>query len=167
MFSFLLVGSLMFWAVVGIELLALFLFVCFENESGATASLVVFALLLWIGGGFDLRWFEFATVAKYAAIYFLVGLFWAIAKFYFKCKRTREYLLTKKAAGEKIDNWDIPSFDSYKAKIIGWASYWPLSMIAFILDDPIRRLITAMWNMFSGIFRQIYDNAFGDLKPVK
>lgn len=72
--------------------------------------------------------------------------------------------MAKKERGESLSGWDIPSFDSYKGKIVGWASYWPMSVLAFVVDEPIRKIVEGFWHAFGGMFRKIYDGAFADLK---
>tara|TARA_R110000782_G_C14785211_1_gene410384 strand:+ start:317 stop:940 length:624 start_codon:yes stop_codon:yes gene_type:complete len=55
-----------------------------------------------------------------------------------------------------------------KTLIISWISYWPLSMVGTILNNPFRRLFELIFNQVSGMYDKITKNrqndVFGDLK---
>lgn len=42
-----------------------------------------------------------------------------------------------------------------KASIIAWISYWPLSLIATLLNNPFRRLFEYTYNLVSGLYDKI------------
>lgn len=56
----------------------------------------------------------------------------------------------------------------HKSLIISWISYWPLSVIGTLLNNPFRRLFEWIYDSLSGLYDRIADNhkneAFKDLK---
>lgn len=43
----------------------------------------------------------------------------------------------------------------HKATIMFWMAYWPLSLLAYLLNDPIKQLLDALYRLFSGLFNRI------------
>lgn len=43
----------------------------------------------------------------------------------------------------------------HKAEILFWMGWWPVSMLAYALDEPIRRLLDALYRTFSGVYARI------------
>lgn len=50
-----------------------------------------------------------------------------------------------------------PQAADFKRKIIGWASYWPCSIIGFVLNDPIRKLFNWLFDVFKGSYQAMAD----------
>ncbi len=44
---------------------------------------------------------------------------------------------------------------NYKSSIIAWISYWPLSLIATLLNNPFRRLFEYTYSLVSGLYDKI------------
>jgi hypothetical protein len=42
-----------------------------------------------------------------------------------------------------------------KSRIVAWISYWPLSLIATLLNNPFRRLFERTYNLVSGLYDKI------------
>lgn len=40
-----------------------------------------------------------------------------------------------------------------KSKIIAWGCFWPVSIMGFVLNDPVRRLFTLTFNTFSNSYQ--------------
>lgn len=117
--------------------------------------------------------------------YFVIGAFWSVAKFRlytgglkFKFRDfTAAHLAHKGLAS--IDQLDPAALDDYrkraalhmasitrshiypampsdhKADILFWMGWWPTSMIAYALDEPIKRLLEALYRAFSGVYVKI------------
>lgn len=50
-----------------------------------------------------------------------------------------------------------------KARIIGWMSLWPFSMLGTLVDDLLLRLWQRIYEVFSGVYQRISDKVLGDL----
>ena len=82
-------GSLMFWALVAVELAVLCAFVECENGFGATVSLVVFACCLKFFGNVDIILFaktQPVWLLIVIGLYFLLGVATAAFKWWLYCK---------------------------------------------------------------------------------
>jgi hypothetical protein len=42
-----------------------------------------------------------------------------------------------------------------KSDILFWMGWWPVSILAYLLDDPIKRLLEGIYKIFSGIYAKI------------
>jgi len=197
---FALLATFWFW-LIAVEIIILF--VCMARDSGAfaTVSLVVFAPLLYWGGGVDfVTWFGQNPEYLYYGIpgYFVVGLGWALLKWVLLLVDKREELkenqasfrkkhalpddvaLTQKSVSsghldkETLKKWRgrdvypgpltaIPKARDYKYKIINWLSYWPFSMLWSLVDDFVRRISKAIYNLVHDLFQSIANKIFGDL----
>jgi len=63
---------------------------------------------------------------------------------------------------ERRSNWsDLPlSARDNKGRILFWMAWWPVSMAATFLDDPLRRLGLFLYRRLSGLFQKISDDAW-------
>jgi predicted transcriptional regulator with HTH domain len=52
----------------------------------------------------------------------------------------------------------FPELKYDKAKIIAWIIYWPFSLVATALNDPIKRFANYLYEAFSGVFEDISTN---------
>lgn len=50
-----------------------------------------------------------------------------------------------------------------KARIIGWMSLWPFSMIGTLVDDILLRMWQRFYDLFAGTYQRISDKMIGDL----
>ena len=53
-----------------------------------------------------------------------------------------------------------PRARDYKGKITAWMVYWPWSMLVTLIDDPIRKLFSAIFRAIQGVYQRISDSAF-------
>lgn len=56
---------------------------------------------------------------------------------------------------EGIVEYIMPKGINNKASITAWISYWPLSLIATLLNNPFRRLFEYTYNLVSGLYDKI------------
>lgn len=56
---------------------------------------------------------------------------------------------------EEIVERIMPKGLKNKGSIIAWISYWPLSLIATLLNNPFRRLFEYTFNLVSGLYDKI------------
>jgi hypothetical protein len=54
-----------------------------------------------------------------------------------------------------IVNEITPKGLNHKSSIIAWISYWPLSLIATLLNNPFRRLFEYTYSLVSGLYDKI------------
>jgi hypothetical protein len=57
-----------------------------------------------------------------------------------------------------------PSPADHKKDIVTWMTYWPLSVVVTLLDDPIRRMFNLLYSRFVTTYDQISNHVFGDVK---
>lgn len=50
---------------------------------------------------------------------------------------------------------EIPTASNNKAKIVTWISHWPISLLWTMINDPIKKLLNKIFNLFKGLFQQI------------
>jgi len=63
--------------------------------------------------------------------------------------------LSKDSTEEEILDAIEPSTKGKKSVIIAWISYWPLSLLASLLNNPFRKFFTFIYNRVSGIYDYI------------
>jgi hypothetical protein len=49
----------------------------------------------------------------------------------------------------------MPNGTDNKSSIIAWISYWPLSLVATLLNNPFRRLWLYVYSLCSGVYDKI------------
>lgn len=59
-----------------------------------------------------------------------------------------------------ITRMEKPRANKNKSRIIGWMSFWPFSMLGTLINDPIRRLFTFMFNAFKAAYQKMADSIF-------
>lgn len=59
-----------------------------------------------------------------------------------------------------------PQAGENKGRIMLWMTYWPVSAVWTLVDDPVRRLFLAIWEWLSGTFQRISDRAFGGTEDI-
>ncbi len=50
-----------------------------------------------------------------------------------------------------------------KSLIVSWIAYWPMSIVATLLNDPVKRLVSFIYNGISGLFQRMSDNSTKNL----
>jgi hypothetical protein len=63
--------------------------------------------------------------------------------------------LSKNTTIENIIENIMPKGLENKSSIIAWISYWPLSLIATLLNNPFRRLFEYTYSLVSGLYDKI------------
>ena len=132
------------------------------------------------------------SVAIALASYFGAGVFWSLAKFRLytgelknKFSEFKQTYLDGLGA-KSIDALDPAQLDDFrqhaqsvmqnaarhgfypvrpqqhKATIMFWMAYWPVSLIAYLLNDPIKNLLDALYRRFSGLFNRIAQAQAGE-----
>jgi hypothetical protein len=56
--------------------------------------------------------------------------------------------------------YPAPEARNYKAKVVGWMTYWPWSAFWTLINDPIRRLMRLIYGYISGLLNRISKHAY-------
>ena len=87
-------------------------------------------------------------------IYILIGISWSFYKWAKYCDKNK-YRSKGTLISPTIENeWVLPKVEKHYNLIIGYISYWPFSMIGFIVSDLFRSLLRKIINRL----RKAYDN---------
>ncbi len=146
--------------------------------------------LLWAGAA------NWDTVLGYLAAYLLFGGLWSIFKFWrymAYLKRRFDAYLEKKGKTVKdistMSGSDRREFMSQleshmthgtkygevyptrpsciKGTITTWITYWPVSMLTYLFEEPIKRAVDFMYNTFTGIYTRISKIYSADFEQLK
>jgi hypothetical protein len=187
-----LVGSLWFWLLLAAE--TILLLVLLEWDQGALATLTFLATLLLLQFLGDVNIYGYViehpwTVALGAAGYFVLGTFWAIAKWWFYVREQRAWYDELRSAFLRMhrlepqgampeglqQQWrhclvlakkggrplDVrPLAARHKPGILRWMSYWPWSFSWTILKDPVRKAFLTIYHNIAQHLQEISDRAF-------
>jgi hypothetical protein len=117
---------------------------------------------------------NYLQALTFVSLYVFIGVIWSFIKwicFLLEFKRIINELKNKypNCSSEEIikNNYSVidkfgirngkPKTAENKARIIAWMSFWPMSVISTLLNDPIRRLFIFIYNSFSGLYQKISD----------
>jgi hypothetical protein len=73
------------------------------------------------------------------------------------------YYVSRSTTVEELAKTLILTTDNKKSVIVSWISYWPLSILGTIMNDPFRRLFTWIYNSFSGLYGKIGKDSTSNL----
>jgi hypothetical protein len=57
----------------------------------------------------------------------------------------------------------VPQAKNEKARITRWMSFWPMSALWTLINDPIRRAFEEIYHLISKALQEISDAAFADV----
>lgn len=77
-------------------------------------------------------------------------------------QKWKEQTTWRLAEHERIDI--NPKINEHKAQIYMWISYWPLSLVWTMIDDPIRKILKNIYKNISDWLQSISDRYFKDVK---
>lgn len=178
--EFLAVGAWGFWLLLAVA--ALIISEAIDSSKYGLATLTVaavVAILAFFGNVNIVSWINDHPydVVKYVAGYLAVGVLWAVTKWYLWLKKIRrvidafkeqdptasksqiETMLYRRGYGTNIP----PKVGDYKAKIIGWMSFWPGSLVWTMINDPVRRIFETIYYRIAKFMQRISDNVFADI----
>ena len=98
--------------------------------------------------------------------YFIVGAIWTVTKWYFFLLKEKDKCLEKNKDRDNWHQWatiDPPKVSDHKSNIMLWMSYWPISAIWTIINDPIKKLFTLIFNKIKNGMQAMSDNIFAPL----
>ena len=164
-------GTLWFWLLITLA----YILICISLEypryggSGATLVFVATCAILWFFGGTTLRdIFSYINEHPWKSLlflleYFLVGVIWSFAKWYFFLLNRKEKI--EKQIEAKQSYFDsIPSAKDYKGRIISWMTYWPMSIVWTFLNDPFKRIFKYIYSIFEKWYESMSNRMFADIR---
>ncbi len=174
MFAAIAASALVYWFFVFVILIALIVFIDQDNGFGATGTLLFAALFAWLIYDFNVFTWSLANlqiVLLGLVGYFVAGLIWASTKWQFFIRAAKRVLLED--SSWKIDSrfnfggqlQKVPvQISENKSRYMMWMVYWPFSMIWTLIDDPVRRIFTWIYNSVAGSLQRSSNKVFEDLK---
>ena len=167
------------WIAVLSVLFIIELFTIETENFGWTTFLFIcqMALLHFVFDIFNVIALNPTSALLYFGIYVLVGIAWSFGKWWNKlAKYTRKVKEAKKKYGNNIKDigdefgWysvdskkelqdriksNMPKAIKQKDKIVAWIAFWPISLTATLLNDPIRRFFNWIYDALSTIYGKI------------
>lgn len=58
----------------------------------------------------------------------------------------------------------IPEASKNKSLIVSWIIHWPISLIWTMINDPVRKFVSFMFEKIKGIFQRMSDSIFSSVK---
>jgi hypothetical protein len=189
-------GSMGFWILAGAVCLLLIAAVEYEKPGWATISLIVFCVALWLFG--DVNVIKLTTkeplfTSGLLVGYFVVGVIWSLAKWWFFVRQCRErygklrstflkkrgYRRDGSIPETEREQWQEwlngqlrydrgyqlrPTVQQNKSRILTWMIYWPWSAVWTVLNDPVKRFFKFIFNQMKVVYQKIAYNAFKDVE---
>jgi len=170
------------WVVAGSWLFAA---VYSDRYFQATLDLVLLLALLSVTGNIRLAasW-QYAlhnpgAILGGAVAYLAVGVAWSLIKWRLLLRRLK---LALRAHGFKPEHWlsqALPvelerqglkfergrvrlEVDDFKAKIVGWMTYWWVSMLLWVFGDAVHDLFEALYFSVRSYYQRVADSALNE-----
>lgn len=188
MFELLVVGSIGFWVLLGLEFIVLLALTEYERPGWGIFSIVVVGLLLRFFGGigvFDYVWNNPRLILFYFLGYLVAGIAWAVVKWWFFVRDQKEKYLAAKEnffssrTGQSPDltkrEWIgsreyrsllnskdgiAPLARDNKRRITMWMIYWPWSLLWTLVNDAVKRLYKEIYEAIHKFLQNISDSVF-------
>ncbi len=104
------------------------------------------------------------------AIYIVVGVIWSFAKWYFFLLSSRDSYKEEKEKEPSswfVTSYKIPEARDHKERILTWMTYWPISMIITLVDEPLRRAFLKVFYAIRGSYDRITAHVFRNVEIPK
>lgn len=175
--SWFLIGSLGFWVLLFLSIFIIASLV--ENEHGFWAFIVLASTITLLhfanaNGVFSWIFNNPLLLGLYVLGYFVTGTIWVFVKWCFFLLNLKEKM--KEAKTKYGEKWkeqlgtysayskdNIPDPRNYKTEIMRWMTYWPFSMLATLLKDPIRWIWKFIYIKISDTLKSISVKMFSDI----
>lgn len=167
------IGTLWFWMLIAVSVGLLTYLVNTGNGFGSTAIFVLTILAISFLGNSKLvsDIIGYVNLNPGIAIglfcgYFIAGAIWSLVKWYYFVLEQRDIQLeTSKSAYNKKNGFKfkVPKPGDYKGDIILWMSYWPLSFIWTMIDNPFKRIFAKIFKNLENTYTKISSHIFKGL----
>ena len=164
-------GSLWFWILMAAAFVCAIIATEKGSGMGATSTMVVTIALLFIFGNkvplsglFSYCVHHGLTVLLSVAGYILLGVCWAILKWYYFLLKKRDETLLKRETP-----YESPQVSAYKSSIMVWMFYWPFSILWTAIDMPVKRVYLFIYRGIAKWLQGMSDKIFAPLleKQIK
>lgn len=186
-YELLVFGGVLFWSIAG--LVGLIVAGCIYSDEPKSATIALGLALALTYAFTDVSAFSLPSIwdlAQYGAAYIFIGIVWALAKWFMFMRKVRaladEYAVLSKQTyigsyyktvkgyvRYKCDESQWPVIDNMPPKAsdhtgsqLSWLAYWPISLVIFILDKPVRKVFTLLNEGLSGLYNRITASQFDD-----
>jgi hypothetical protein len=104
----------------------------------------------------------------YVLIYIAIGAAWSVVKWWFaetnrlrefKENFARDYGINPEKYAEQLARAKSNPV-RYKSDITFWISFWPLSAVYTLLNDPVRRAARRIYAELQGVYQRITDHVW-------
>lgn len=174
--SLIVFGTVAFWIFAIILIAALIItFEIYEKDyhedsgGGLTATIILIvaaAIYYFVGSSEHLRsiW-EFitshtATAIAFVALYFAAGVVWSFFKWFFYLRTVRERYEKREI---NIRQADIPLAKNNINRISTWISYWVVSLLWTLINDPVRKFCRFLVFTFGSFYDRMSNQAFAGI----
>jgi len=161
MLTLFMVGTFWFFFLLGAAFITLLAIMENSKNPGSwtTFSLIVLGTILYFLGAKDFV-LEIISYPKYHPGYFLAGFagyyiggfLYAFMKWYYYLKSAYE-----RGARNSYGKYDAKN---NKGMIIAWATYWPISIIWTVINQPVKRLFGFLFDKIIDKFQNQTDKIF-------
>lgn len=168
--AFFIVGSAGFWGMLALCSIGVLVALEYEHELSAFLSVLAMGLILQLYSGVSIVGYVIhnpSSIFYLGAFYLVLGTAWSFFKWYLHCrderKRFDEWIEEEKKGTQRYgpgSRPEKPLASVNKARITGWMTFWPWSLVWFIINDPVRRAFNAIYDRLQGIYQRISDSAF-------
>lgn len=161
--------------------------------TGLMLGFNVFDALTFVKGNIGLTLLYFGGYFAVGVVWSFVKWFSYLMRYRSKFRDIKSDFLNKhtNTGGTNVPENQMAAFDAYcrqqwvkpeysnlkhglkpvavqnKAKITAWVAYWPCSVISTFLNDPVRRILRFLWNLFKGLYQRMSDAVFADDPELK
>lgn len=111
------------------------------------------------------------TFAEYLIAYAMAGIVYIWIRWWFFVRAAasfyKEIAAVDKCGNafqERYGTTSIPlRVADFKNRITGWGMYWPFSLIALIIDEPLKKFFQMVYNSIRDSLQAMSNNAFKDI----
>ena len=161
-----------------------FIVLCFEahgeNLGLSIATIIIFILLMGLCS--ELVTYSYKVISAnltltiaIAVLYFPVGLLWSIFKWILYLKDNIRSVTSRYNESErlrqdypdlrKLIDESLPTVKGSKEKLIYWITYWPFSVIDFLLSDLVIRIGNLIYDLSGKMYGKMYGKIRESLIP--
>lgn len=158
-------GTLGFWGVIVTASIGVLLALEHDEELSAALSVLAMLLVMQLYTGFGIVGFILYNpvyIFWIGVLYLALGVSWSLFKWFVYCRDARKKFDERSYAKSGVSDLNLwkPNAQDNKARITGWMVFWPWSSLWFLINDPIRRAFSSLFDYLQGIFQRISDKAF-------
>lgn len=136
------------------------LLVAIEYFGSATFLIILTSLGLHYFNVINLMYIVHEPISSllYFLSYLAIGFIWSFAKFAFFVSKIKKSLDIRNESNVRIDVSERIDVSDHKSRIICWIYLWPASFISTMIDDPVRRFLSLIFNLTKKIYQKIADS---------